>query len=99
MTMNPLGKIQGTHKVITLQVPGRSPTRILCLHQTDASGEGAYYVLAENEGRATKWRSMIKDNAVRRLKDEFVGAIIAEQEVDNLDVEMIFFCSAEASKT
>lgn len=97
--MNPLGKIKGTHKIVTLQVPGRAPARILCLHQVDETGEDAYYVLAENEGKAIKWRSMIKDNSVRRLKDEFVLNITDEQEVDTLDVETIFFCSAEASKT
>lgn len=96
--MNPLGSIRGTHKVITLEVPGRLPANILCLMQKDANGEDAYYVLAECEGRALKWRSMIKDNAIRRLRDEFVENIIAEEEVDTLDVETIFLCTTEVSK-
>ena len=96
--MNPLGNMAGVHKIISLQVPGRAPARILCLVQQDASGDDAYYVLAECEGKALKWRSMIKDNAVRRLRDEFVNNITAEQEVDALDVETIFFCTTEASK-
>ena len=96
--MNPLGNIRGTHKVVTLEVPGRQRARILCLLQKDASGDDAYYVLAECEGRALKWRSMIKDNAVRRLRDEFVGNITAEEEVDSLDVETIFLCTTEVSK-
>ncbi|MDR1612190.1 MAG: hypothetical protein LBT97_05330 [Planctomycetota bacterium] len=95
-----MDKVNGTHKIVTLRVPGRSSTKVLCLHQKEADNDrGAYYVLAENEGKATKWRSMIRDNTVRRLKDEFVLAIIDEQEIDNIDVETIFFCSAEASKT
>ena len=96
--MNPLGKLKGTHKIVTLQVPDRQPAKILCLHQVGDDGVDAYYVLAECEGKALKWRSMIKENSVRRLKDEFVRNITAEQEVDQLDVETIFFCSAEASK-
>ncbi len=97
--MNPLSNIKGTHTVITLRVPGRGPARILCLIQQDASGADAYYVLAECEGRALKWRSMIKDNAVRRLRDEFVGCICDKQNVDALDVETIFFCTTETMKT
>lgn len=97
--MNPLSNIKGTHKVVTLRVPGRQPARILCLMQQDASGDDAYYVLAECEGRAFKWRSMIKDNAIRRLRDEFVGYISEEEEVDSLDVETIFFCTTETTKT
>lgn len=96
--MNPLGNIKGTHKVVTLQVPGRSPAKILCLLQQDAAGDDAYYVLAECEGKALKWRSMIKDNAIRRLRDEFIDNITVEQEVDALDVETIFFCTTEVSK-
>lgn len=96
--MNPLSNIKGTHKVVTLRVPGRQPARILCLLQQDASGEDAYYVLAECEGHALKWRSMIKDNAIRRLRDEFVAYITDSAEVDALDVETIFFCTTEASK-
>ena len=96
--MNPLGSIRGTHKVVTLQVPGRPQAQILCLMQKDASGEDAYYVLAECEGRALKWRSMIKDNAIRRLRDEFLGSITSEVEVDSLDVETIFLCTTEVSK-
>lgn len=97
--MDPLGKIKGTHVIVTLQVPGRPPARILCLRQRDESGGDVYYVLAECEGKALKWRSMVKDNSVRRLKDEFVVNIVDEREVDQLDVETIFFCSAEATKT
>ncbi len=97
--MNPLGKIRGTHKIVILQVPERLPATLLCLHQKDSNGSDAYYVLAECEGKALKWRSMIKENSVRRLKDEFVDNIVEEQEIDQLDVETIFFCSAEASKT
>jgi hypothetical protein len=97
--MNPLSHIKGTHKVITLRVPGRQPARVLCLIQQDASGDDAYYVLAECEGPALKWRSMIKDNAIRRLRDEFVGCIDGAVEVDALDVESIFFCAAETAKT
>ena len=96
--MNPLGGIKGTHKVVTLQVPGRQPTRILCLMQKDAGGDDAYYVLAECEGHALKWRSMIKDSAIRRLRDEFVGSIVATEDVDSLDVETIFLCTNEATK-
>ncbi|MDR1744176.1 MAG: hypothetical protein LBS30_00295 [Planctomycetota bacterium] len=55
-------------------------------------------MLAECEGHALKWRSMIKDNAVRRLRDEFIRYITDEDAVDTLDVETIFFCTAEASK-
>ena len=96
--MNPLGSLKGKHKLITLRVPGRPPARILCLMQKDANGADAYYVLAECEGNALKWRSMIKDNAIRRLRDEFVNNITDEREVDSLDVETIFFCATEASK-
>ncbi|MDR0362891.1 MAG: hypothetical protein LBJ46_09465 [Planctomycetota bacterium] len=98
--MDPLDTVNGTHKIVTLRVPGRPPARVLCLCKKDAeSGGDAYYVLAENEGKALKWRSMIRDNAVRRLREEFLLNIIEEQDVDNFDVEAIFFCSAEASKT
>lgn len=96
--MDPLGGIKGTHKIVTLEVPGRQTSRILCLVQKDATGEDAFYVLAECEGRALKWRSMIKDNAVRRLKDEFVGGVTEAREVDALDVETIFLCTTEVSK-
>ena len=96
--MNPLGNIKGTHKLVTLQVPGRQPARILCLLQKDAAGIDAYYVLAECEGRALKWRSMIRDNAIRRLRDEFVANITREEDVDALDVETIFLCTTEVSK-
>lgn len=94
--MHPFESVQGTHKLVTLQVPGRPPARLLCLVQRGGGGDEAYYVLAECEGRALKWRSMIKDSAVRRLKDEFVDSITTEQEVDALEVETIFFCAAEA---
>lgn len=96
--MNPLGNIKGTHKVVTLRVPGRQPTRILCLLQKDAAGADAYYVLAECDGRPLKWRSMIRDNAVRRLRDEFVVNISEEEDADALDVETIFLCTTEVSK-
>lgn len=96
--MNPLSNIKGTHKVVTLRVPGRQPARILCLAQPDGAGEDAYYVLAECEGSALRWRSMIKDNAVRRLRDEFLRCISDEEVIDTLDVETIFFCTVEASK-
>ena len=97
--MNPLGGIKGRHRVLTLEVPGRPVSRILCLMQKDASGDDAYYVLAECEGRALKWRSMIKDNAVRRLRDEYVNGITATEDVDSLDVETIFLCTTEVTKT
>lgn len=97
--MNPLGGIKGRHQVLTLETPGRPVSRVLCLMQKDASGEDAYYVLAECEGRALKWRSMIKDNAVRRLREEFMNSITATEEADSLDVETIFLCTTEASKT
>jgi hypothetical protein len=96
--MDPLANIHGTHKVLTLEVPGRTSAKILCLAQEDADGSEAYYVLAECEGKALKWRSMIKDNAIRRLRDEYVGNITDAVEVDALDVETIFFCTIEASK-
>ena len=96
--MEPFEGVRGTHKLITLEVTGRTRTRILCLVQRDNSGEDAYYVLAECEGKALKWRSMIKDNAVRRLRDEFVDNITEELDVDALDVETIFFCTTEVSK-
>lgn len=96
--MNPLGSIKGKHKIVTLQVPGRQPARILCLMQKDAGGADAYYVLAECEGRALKWRSMIRDNAIRRLRDEFKENIAEETDVDALDVETIFLCTTEVSK-
>ncbi len=41
---------------------------------------------------------MIKDSAVRRLRDEFLRYITREDVIDTLDVETIFFCTAEASK-
>ncbi len=69
--------------------PGRTPTRMLCLRQQDADGQDAYYVLAERENSALRWRSAIRDNAVRRLRDEFVANITSEEEVDDLDVEII----------
>ncbi len=96
--MNPVGNLKGTHKIITLEVPGRGPARILCLVQRDAAGIDGYYVLAEREGRALKWRSMIKDNAVRRLRDEFIAFISRIEDADMLDVETIFFLTAEVSK-
>jgi hypothetical protein len=96
--MNPLDNIKGTHKVVTLRVPGRQPARLLCLAQPDDIGEEGYYVLAECDGTALRWRNMIKDNAVRRLRDEFVRFITDEDVVDLLDVETIFFCTAEVSK-
>lgn len=92
-------KPRGTHKIVTLDIPGRPKTHVLCLRQDD-NPEGAtpaYYVLAECDGKPLKWRSMIKDNAVRRLRDEFVQNIVREEDVDNLDMEMIFFCSTEPS--
>ena len=96
--MDPFDNIQGTHRVVTLRVPGRQPMRLLCLAQKDANGSDAYYVLAECEGPAIKWRSMIRENTVRRLRDEFIADIVAQEDVDGLDVETIFFCTAEASK-
>ncbi len=97
--MDPFGKAAGKHSIVTLAIPNREPMKVLCLRQADDDGADVYYVLAECEGKALKWRSMIKENSVRRLKDEFVSNIVNEVEVDQLDVEMIFFCSAEASKT
>ena len=96
--MEHLGKVKGTHKLVTLAVQDRPVMRVLCLLQKDADGEDAYYVLAECEGKPLKWRSMIKDNSVRRLRDEFLDDIVSEEEVDTLDVETIFFCTIEASK-
>lgn len=96
--MNPLGSIKGTHKLVTLEVPGRQPAHVLCLVQKDAGGEDAFYVLAECGDSALKWRSMIKDNAIRRLREEFLANITATEDVDALDVETIFFCTTEVSK-
>ncbi len=96
--MHPPGNIQGAHRIVTLNVPGRQPARILCLMQKDDLGSDAYYVLAENEGNALKWRSMIRDNAIRRLRSEFKSNITEEAEVDALDVETIFLCATEVSK-
>lgn len=96
--MDPLDSLKGTHKLVTLRVPGRQPTTILCLTQKDSAGVEAYYVLAECEGRPLKWRSMIKDNAIRRLREQFVAHITDAREVDNLDVETIFVCTTEVSK-
>lgn len=96
--MTPLGNINGVHRVVTLDVPGRSRARVLCLIQKDGNGEDAYYVLAECESTALKWRSMIRDNTIRRLRDEFIDNITVEEDVDNLDVETIFLCTTEASK-
>ena len=95
--MGPLGAAKGAHVVVTVQVPNHLPTRVLCKRQKDDSGSNVYFVLAECEGRPLKWRSMVKDNAVRRLKDEYIASISEEYEVDQLDVETIFFCSAEAT--
>lgn len=88
----------GVHKLVTITAPGRIPTHVLCLVQMDSAGEKAYYVLAEQEDRPTRWRLLIKDNMVRKLKDEFVATILNEWEVDGLDVETIFFCATETSK-
>ncbi len=96
--MSPLGSLKGTHKVVTLKVPGRPEARMLCLIQDDPAGGNAYYVLAECESTALRWRSMIRDNSIRRLRDEFVANIIQEVDVDGLDVETIFLCTTEASK-
>jgi|GEM_PF-2005313 hypothetical protein len=96
--MSPLGSLQGTHKVVTLRVPGRQEARMLCLIQDDPSGGSAYYVLAECEGSAIRWRSMIRDNSIRRLRAEFIANITSECVVDGLDVETIFLCTAETSK-
>ncbi|MDR1519309.1 MAG: hypothetical protein LBU23_04075 [Planctomycetota bacterium] len=91
--------IQGIHKLIGIDVPGRPRAVLLCLLQTDESGGDAYYVLAERDGsNSLKWRSLVKDNSVRRLKDEFLERIVLSQDVDELDVETIFFCATEVSK-
>ena len=95
--MSPLGAAKGAHVVVTVQVPNHLPARVLCKRQSDDNGANIYYVLAECEGKPLKWRSMVKDNAVRRLKDEFIANITEEYVVDQLDVETIFFCSAEAT--
>ena len=92
------GGINGTHRIITLAVPGRAQALVLCLVQSDSAGADSYYVLAECEGRYTRWRSMVKDNAVHRLKDEFVPFITNQEEIDDFDVESIFFCTTEVSK-
>lgn len=96
--MAPSKNINGVHRVVTLDVPGRARTRVLCLIQKDGKGDDAYYALAECEAKALRWRSMIKDNAIRRLRDELIENIIVEEDVDSLDVETIFFCTVEASK-
>lgn len=96
--MNHLTNIKGVHKLVTLQVPGREPASILCLVQKDGAGEDAFYVLAECEGCAFKWRSMIRDNAIRRLRDEYARHITSATPVDGLDIETIFLCTTEASK-
>ena len=97
--MSHLGKIKGKHKLIGIDIPGRPRAVLLCLLQRDDSGREAYYVLAERDGPSSlKWRSMVKDNSVRRLKDEFIGNIVESRDVDELDVETILFCAAEVSK-
>lgn len=96
--MNPFENLDGAHRLVTLNLPGRSPTCILCLVQKDSINCDVYYVLAECESRALRWRSMIRGNTVRRLRDEVVGHIVDEQPVDGLDVETIFFCTSAASK-
>lgn len=97
--MDPFGKTAGKHVIVTLAISDRESMKVLCLRQAADNGADAYYVLAECGGTALKWRSLIRENEVRRLKDEFIGAIVDEAEVDRLDVEMIFFCSAEASQS
>ncbi len=97
--MNLPGSLQGAHhRIVTLAVPGRQPARILCLMQKDDRGADAYYVLAENEGNALQWRSMVRDNAARRLRSEFKNNITEEAEVDALDVESILLCATEVSR-
>ncbi|MDR1536194.1 MAG: hypothetical protein LBU64_14085 [Planctomycetota bacterium] len=87
------------YKLVGIDTPGRPPAVLLCLLQTDSLGREAYYVLAERDGRSSlKWRSMLKGNTVRRLKDEFRERIVDSREVDELDVETIFLCAAEVSK-
>lgn len=96
--MNPLENIKGVHRLVTLELPGRAPARMLCLVQQDANGDSAYYVLAECEGKALKWRSMIRENSIHRLKSEFLNNITSEVDLDTLDVETIFLCTTEVTK-
>ncbi len=96
--MTPWRNLHGKHQLVTLQLPGRRPMNILCLREKDKQGVEAFYVLAECEGRALYWRSLVRDNSIRRLRDEFLKNITAVEDVDQIDVEMIFLCTAEVSK-
>lgn len=97
--MGHFGKVKGRHKLIGIDIPGRPRAVLLCLLRQEDSGRDAYYVLAERDGASPlKWRSMVRDNSARRLKDEFIGNIVESRDVDELDVEMILFCAAEVSK-
>ncbi|MDR3211416.1 MAG: hypothetical protein LBU79_05815 [Planctomycetota bacterium] len=98
--MNLLDQIKGVHKIVTLEIPERLPTRILCLHKNETGGPGAYYVLAECTGKgAIKWRSLIKDNSLCRLKDELILNITKEEVVDKLDVATILLCTIDVKNT
>lgn len=92
--MDFLKGIDGTHKVVRLGMPGQKPVTILCLVQNDTGGAKTYYILAESDAGPLRWRSMVRGNAVHRLRDELVGNIMEETEADEMDVEMIFFLSA-----
>ncbi len=94
--MAPRKDNEGVHVLVTLRAPDIKELTALCLKQPDENGKFGYYVVAECEGKALKWRSLIKDNSVRRLKDEYADLITDEREVDQLDVETIFFCTTEA---
>ncbi len=86
---------EGLHRIVTLRVPGKPRTRILCMMDKDANGADAYYVMAENDGSPLRWRSMIQGNAARRLRSEFKDRIVEEARVDDLDAAMILLCATE----
>ncbi|MDR2390960.1 MAG: hypothetical protein LBE84_04680 [Planctomycetota bacterium] len=96
--MNPFENNQGVNKIVGIDVPGRPKTVLLCLVKPGDNGE-EYFVLAEREGQSNlRWRSLVKDNAIKRLKDEYRDRIVESQDVDEFDVESIFLCTAEVSK-
>lgn len=93
--MDVFNSAEGGHKLVTVALPGRPVIRILCQVRPTAEGRDHYYVLAECEGRALKWRSLVRDNAVLRLKDEIVTFIAEAEDLDDFDVETILLCTTE----
>jgi hypothetical protein len=87
--------LRGSHKIVTLQLPGRSPAVFLCMTQQDADGGDASYVMAENDGSPLRWKNCIRGNAARRLRNEFRDRIVGESKVDDLDAAMILLCATE----